>query len=370
MSKKQILFATLFPNCPNFGLVKDVGQIPYVLGKENNDIGTQLVTAKFDEKGPYVDKVSGLEIVKCKSIFNNDTLSGIFYLLKNSKEIDWLNLYHCGRRSYLWARIYKCLNKKGKVYLKLDLDFRSCDLFDSNKKEREAFTKITSIMDLVSVESRAVYDRVIPYAKCDIRIIRNGYSEIEGLIDVSKQREDTFITVGRLGTKQKATDIMLEAFAKSSDKHSWNLRLVGPIEPEFEQVIKKFYSEHPDLVDRVVFVGNIEDRKKLYQEYCNAKVFVLPSRWESFGIVGPEALSCGCRVILSDQVPPMYEVTNAGKYGKIVETDNVNALSEALIEATKETYLAETSVEMATYAHEMFSWEKVCEELYRYLKEL
>ena len=202
-----------------------------------------------------------------------------------------------------------------------------------------------------------------------VLLLGNGFYEAGDKADISRERENLFLTVGRLGTKQKATEILLEAFAESADKHNWQLKLIGNVEPEFETVKKAFFRTHPELLGRVHFAGVCEDRSALYQEYCKAKVFVLPSRWESYGLVVPEALSCGCRVIVSDQIPPMQEHTNNGKYGRVVPAEDRSALSEALVMETKETYNSTISQEIANYAASHFSWDRICEELQEYLEE-
>lgn len=367
MKQNKIRFVTLFPNCPNVGLVKDVGQIPYVLGYLDNNIMTKLVSSVIDSEGANIDQVKGLVIEKCPYILNSELIAGLWYLLKHSKEIEWLNIYHCGRKAFYWTKLYKFLNPEGKVYLKLDLDFISCDKYDRDKKERILFRKVTNAMDLVSVESKAVLERIKNYAGCEIKLISNGYCPLGEKIDVTNERENVFITVGRLGTKQKATEVLLKAFAKSAHQHDWKLKLVGSIEPEFELVKEKFLAENPELFDRVIFEGVINERKQLYQEYCKSKVMVLPSRWESFALVGPEAISCGCRIIISDQVPSMYEVTCDGKYGEIVPVENVEALARAMLDATKLEYTEDMAEEIATYAEEFFSWRKICEKLQEYL---
>ncbi len=368
--KNKIHFVTLFPNCPNYGLVKDVGQIPYILGKYNKNLETELVSREIDVNGPYIDKVQELKITKIPYWIKNDAIAGIYYLLGHAKKIDWLNLYHCGKKSYYWVRLYKFLNPNGKVYLKLDLDFVSCDLYDRNKKARKFFKEATQIMDLVSVESMAIFDRIQRYTDQKIQVIGNGYVNLVEEIDLSAPRDNIFITVGRLGTGQKATDVLLEAFADTVDKHDWKLKLIGTIEPEFESIIKEIFKKYPKLRGRVIFTGHIEDRKLLYSEYAKAKVFVLTSRWESFGIVCAEALACGCRMILSEGVAPMKEITNNRKYRDIVPVNDINALSIALLNASMYQYSSKEVDEIANYAKDRFSWTKICERLNGFLMNM
>lgn len=367
MKQSKIRFVTLFPRCPNVGLVKDVGQIPYTLAKVCDKIETKLVSSEIDFTGANIDRVKGLEIEYCPYILHNEFLTGIWYLLKNARKIDWLNIYHCGRKSYYWAKLYKILNRKGKVYLKLDLDFVSCDIYDQNRKERELFRKVTNAMDLVSVESKAVYERISKYTDHEIQLISNGYCVQDEIIELPDKRENCFITVGRLGTKQKATEVLLEAFAKSAPFHNWKLKLIGSVEPEFEKIKESFLANNEKVAKRIIFKGMIDDRKQLYMEYCKAKVMVLPSRWESFALVGPEAISCGCRILVSDQVPSMHEVTCEGRYGQIIPVDNVDAWAQAMVDAAKLEYTKEGAEEIADYAKEHFSWERICMKLQNYL---
>lgn len=59
------------------------------------------------------------------------------------------------------------------------------------------------------------------------------------IIKKTLERDKTFITVGRLGTTEKATELLLRAFANTKDRHTWNLKLVGPVEDSFKEEIKK-----------------------------------------------------------------------------------------------------------------------------------
>lgn len=360
-------FITLSPECRNIELVKDVGQIPYVLGR-TSDINTAIVECKVDEKGFNMEYVEELNLIHIPYLFHNNSLSGLAYLLKHASKIDWLSLHHAGRRSLYWTKIYKKLNPKGKVYLKLDLDFRSCEMYDKDEKERELFHQNTQIVDLLTVETKAVKDRIQKYSAKPIEILGNGFCKPDFEVYRS-QKQNAFISVGRLGTEQKATDVLLNAFAQSSSAHDWDLYLVGSVEPEFQTFISEYFVKYPELKSRVHLLGSINDRQKLYDLYCKSKVFLLPSRWESFALVGGEALYCGCKIIASDNVPSAPEFTNNGLYGDIFRTDDVDALSSSIIKATQDTYSKKEIDEIVAYSQEKFSWEKICRELYKLLKE-
>lgn len=365
----MIRFTTLYPRCSNVELVKDVGQIPYTLAKNYKDIESTLAGCNIDKNGSNIKNIDGLKIDVIHAPFHSLNLAGILYLIRNAKKIDILNVYHAGRSSYYFMRLYKFINHSGKTFLKLDLDFRSCDMYDNDEWECKLFKKNTDISDYITVESEAIKDRIQKYSSKDIKILNNGYCKSSVEPDITRKRNNTFITVGRLGTKQKATEVLMEAFARCSNLHDWNLVLIGSIEEEFKSWIEKFYKEHPNLRERVVFKGEIKERETLYNEYCSARVFILSSRWEGFALVGCEALSCGCRMIVSDKVPPYKEITNAGTFGKTVPADDVDALSEAMLSETKYNLDYNEVKTIKDYADERFSWEKICDVLMKFFVE-
>lgn len=363
---KRINFYTLYPEASNMHLVKDVGQIPYILAK-NYNINSYLVCSNVDEKGPYIENVDGLRIKKIPCLKNNSSISGLIFLLFNAKRIDWLNLYHAGRQSYYWSRIYKLINPLGKVYLKLDLDFRSCDNYDNDINERKIFSDACDIADVISVECEEIQTRIQKYTKKKIHILGNGYCKSGKIPDLNIEKSNQFLTVGRLGSKQKATEILLEAFKNSAESHNWNLVLVGHIDKDFKPIISNFFCRYPSMKKRIRFIGEINDRNELNKYYVNSKVFVLPSKWEGYPLVGGEALSCGCQLLLSSAVPPYNEMTNNGRYGTKFIVDDISDLTEKLIKSTTKQYNYQIYKEISDYANRIFSWDEICSNLHEIL---
>lgn len=364
-------FVTLYPLVSNTELVKDVGQIPYSLMKYYG-FNSTYVSFYLDKKGKNVQYTQGLKLKKIPMIFNNRLgvfFSEVKYLLFNSRNIDWLNLYHLDRENGYLILIYKFLNPQGHVYLKLDIDFKGCKTYQKNLKWRNTLKFVTSKADLVTSESKSVRNIIQKYTKKNIKILNNGY--IEQKIDINQfEKQNIFITAARLGTRQKDTATLLEAFAKSSEKHNWKLELIGSSTHEFNIYMNKFYSRFPQLKDRVILKGEINHKIDLYREYAKAKVFILDSLWEGAPLVLPEALRQGCSFILSDQIPSANEITNNGKYGQIIKAHDIDALSQALLKATKtNVYLKDDIEKRINYAKKYFTWKNISKQLYKYLKE-
>lgn len=89
---------------------------------------------------------------------------------------------------------------------------------------------------------------------------------------------------------KKANGVLLEAFAVCAERlKEWKVRLVGDIEPEFETYIKEYFDRFPDLWDRIIFTGKIQDKQLLDKEYRKVKIFALASVSKGFPIVFIEA---------------------------------------------------------------------------------
>ena len=110
----------------------------------------------------------------------------------------------------------------------------------------------------------------------------------------------------------------------------WKLRLIGPVDPLFDDEIRRYFAENPQLAEWVEFVGEITDKRLLAKEYRRAKVFCLTSVAESFGIVLVEAASQGCLVISTD-VGAAQDVTDGGYYGDVFPVGATAELAKLLI---------------------------------------
>jgi len=118
----------------------------------------------------------------------------------------------------------------------------------------------------------------------------------------------------------KQVDQVVQAFATASQGLSARLVLIGegPERPAIEALVTRL-----GLDDRVRFAGNYRRIPSLLRE-CDA--FLLPSRTESFGLAGLEALSSGVPVVASD-VGGLPEVVRHGQTGFLAPLDDVDALA-------------------------------------------
>ena len=308
MNKTKPRFVTLFPHAENLHLIKDVGMIPYAL---HHYAGYEsfLVCYKNGEYSYLEKEVNGLNLSFLERR-GGEFLDILRYLFRHGRDIDILNLYHFTLRTFLFVLIYQCINRHGLVYIKTDMDLCafSGKLFGIKCRIFRLMFIFVFRPCVISAESVAVRDLLERKIGQEITLVPNG---VVSRPKCKVEKKDVILTVGRLGCEQKATDVLLKAFAACADNiPTWKLHLVGPVTPAFCSFIDDYFRTNPQLKERVLFLGNITDRSRIFECYSEAKVFSLPSRWESFGIVLIEALSAGCYIITTETVPPAKEITH------------------------------------------------------------
>lgn len=134
------------------------------------------------------------------------------------------------------------------------------------------------------------------------------------------------LTVATL-TQRKAHDVLIDALSRITNL-SWHARFVGGSEfdPAWAARLKKM-TDALELGERISFVGSVAD---LTAEYSTADLFVLPSRFEGYGMVFAEALSFGLPVVAAraGAVPDVVPETA----GVLVPADNATNLALTLHE--------------------------------------
>ena len=377
--KQKPTFVTVFTETENFHLVKDVGQLPYFMYKTEGYDAT-LISYKNNVEYPFINnEVNGLKLnfIPNKGRFLYFELGVLYYLLNNSKSIDVLNLFHFKKDNILYLLIYKLVNPKGKAYIKLDMDilfFKNYNafLFSNYALKNFILKALTSwifkLTDLFSVETDQAKDyllNVYPELEHKLICIPNGvdnlYLDQEIPVKPFIEKENIILTVGRIGTEQKNTELLLDAL-KITDLKDWKVYILGPIEERFKKKIADFYREYPQLENKVIFTGNITNRKELFDWYNRAKIFCLTSRWESFGIVFTEALYFGNYLITSPISSAAY-ITNNGKYGTVAKA-HTQEFSNAIQNSIEPGFLSsQRYTEIKSFSKENFTWPVIVKKL-------
>ena len=131
----------------------------------------------------------------------------------------------------------------------------------------------------------------------------------------------TFIFVGA-GTERKGFDFLLNAIAElRKEDYSFKVAVAGVI----DRTLLAGRQELMPIIDQCGMIGH----DKLIKVLRGAQCLVLPSRFDAFGMVVPEAMACGLPVIVSDMVGAK-QIVEEGRNGFVVPTGDVDALVDRM----------------------------------------
>jgi D-inositol-3-phosphate glycosyltransferase len=156
----------------------------------------------------------------------------------------------------------------------------------------------------------------------------------------------------------KGIDRLLAAMAHLKHHQRLQLLIVGGDGPETEEYRHlKQMTVKLGIQPLVRFVGRIE-QKHLPPYYSAADVLVVPSYYESFGLVGLEALACGTPVVSTD-VGAMHHIVQDGKTGRIIADATPRSLAQALEAFLTGSGFNKLSADMIRASVLRFGWSTV-----------
>ncbi|MEM3844521.1 MAG: glycosyltransferase family 4 protein [Candidatus Parvarchaeota archaeon] len=164
----------------------------------------------------------------------------------------------------------------------------------------------------------------------------------------------------------KHHDLALRAFSRMEEK--WKIAIFGSFESkEYENQLKEL-AEQLGIAGRVKFYGRV-DESQLADIYRQAKICILATEKEGWGLTAMEAQSYGSPVVGFD-VPGLRDSVKNGITGILVPYGDVSALGNALVELSmNEKLLTQMSYRAVERAKE-YDWEICYEEFKEKISEL
>lgn len=190
--------------------------------------------------------------------------------------------------------------------------------------------KFLSMFQQVIVTSEYTAELLRKYTKgLEISTINPGIdkpAKINDSYTPNSKQPVRIISVGSI-IPRKGLFVLIEALSQLK-KFQWKLICVGNVDRDKKYVenIKMKITSH-NLMDRIEFTGNVSAHKlsKLYQ---SSDIFVLPSNFESYGMVLAEAMIYSLPIITTNAGAIPYTVSTNSAI--LIKPGSVNELVEAL----------------------------------------
>ena len=161
------------------------------------------------------------------------------------------------------------------------------------------------------------------------------------------------IAVGRY-VYQKGFDLLLRAWSLVEKKcEDWSLAVYGQGNRRPYMLLME------DLGldrNRCFLNGPVND---ICQEYINSSIFVFSSRFEGFGMVILEAMTCGLPVVSFDCPCGPKDIITANEDGLLIENGNVEELASAIIRLISNPLLLSKMAKSATENVERYKMEHI-----------
>lgn len=245
-----------------------------------------------------------------------------------------------------WSLNHKKLKKKLALRL-----YQKSSLFNAS-----GFIA-TSSMEAQSIHSLGISSPVV--------VIPNGV-EPPKIIDftLNKSSPKIALFLARIHPKKGLVDL-LKAWARLRPA-GWVLRIVGPDENGHRAEIESLASRL-NIVHLVEFVGPVYGDKRAYQ-YLSAKLFILPTYSENFGLSIVEALSYGLPVLTTTGTPWSALVDNGcGWWVEPGEDSLLEVLPSAL--SLSDSDFSEISFRAKQLAS-CFDWKSVAIQTKNFYEEI
>lgn len=209
--------------------------------------------------------------------------------------------------------------------------------------ERKILRKADAVIATTPTEKKII--KKFAGSKPNVAVIPIGVARTFEEVKYRKPPVDArFVYAGRF-TETKGLFTLLEAFRQflkqdlsaelilaGGDEHAINLNTGHPVLPVLCEAVE-------GIEDSVTFIGPTA-QEELAVLFSKATAVIVPSYYESFGMVAAEAQGCGTPVIASE-VGGLQDVVKDEKTGLLVPPEDPKALSEAMTRLAEERRFTE-----------------------------
>jgi glycogen synthase len=219
---------------------------------------------------------------------------------------------------------------------------------------------------IFSATSEATHSLLDGIVSAGSRIVRVGAGVEDRFFAVERNESDYLLYFGRLDWFQKGLDVLVSAFQHLARSFpALTLRIAGRGRDAARLTAA---IQAAGLAERVDVLGPVSDDERLGL-LAGARLMLMPSRFEGFGLVAAEAMAAGVPLVAS-AAGSLPEVVDAPAGGVLVPPDDAGALAAAaamlLGDDARRAELSRTARRSA----ERFRWHTVAEDHLAFLRRI
>ena len=334
----------------------DMGSGATLIHVEAGPIGQQKsdLPMYIDE---FVANVSATEKSEGRSydiIHSNYWLSGkVGSILSRRWKIPHVVTFHTLAKTKLRARVGE-RESDLRISVEQEVMRESTDILVLTRAEKMDLENLYGISpEKVSVISAGVdTDIFYPVPKLKARV---GL----GLPD-----KETVMYAGRV-EPIKGLDILVDSFKILNETRDVHLVVVGgSLSGDRELDALRQRSKQLGILEKITFTGSV-NQSELGRYYSAADVFVLPSHYESFGLVALEAMACGTPVVAS-RVGGIPSFVDDGETGYLITWRSAEPFADRIEMLLENSDLRNFMSERARVKANSMNWSTVAAEVADY----
>ena len=364
---------------PNYIHTKLYGELIQALDKININQSIYIpIKRKEDYNKNIVNNLKNSSLIYSKSFNNFDRLfyyhkaNKIFNDIKNQVNFKKINLVHADFLFSMGGIARKIMKERGINYIvniqNTDVNIFFKYMFFLRKTGIDIMQAAKKIFFVSPAYKKYVIDHCIPYELKDyidqksVIIpfginpfwIQNKHNSRPKFI---KKNKIKLIYVGNF-TKNKNIHVSIKVARRLKELgYEVKFIIVGG-NGEYEDEIKSLAKKNKDIIN---IFSRIEEKRKLLNIYRKADIFIMPSHYESFGLVYGEAMSQGLPVIYT-KGQGIDGYFKEGTVGYSVNPQDINGIVKK-IEMIMYNYneISKNCLDLV----DKFSWDKIAKIYYK-----
>ena len=277
----------------------------------NQSMSDDDIYAMFDD----FLREKNIELLICQNV-HFPRYQRIYKRLKENRSVKIITCYHANPD--IWVNKNKWGYTFKSIYIKEFIRSIYFRVFGNPyKTNQRGMYEISDKYILLSESFKPIFCELNKVDGKKLLAIPNPCPFTENKDNGSYRKENIILVVARMAEQQKRLSNVIEIWSRlESEFKDWKLVMIGdgPNLTDYQQMVKD------RNLKNVEFIGSSSTPQVYYEK---AKIFLMTSIWEGFGMTLIEAQHYGCVPIAYDSYSAVADIIKNGENGYIVKTHDL-----------------------------------------------